>query len=187
MLLLEINHVKHYVQDRLLLNIESLKVYNHDRIGLVGRNGSGKTSLLEMIAGEVQPDEGDIMRHARLDLLPQLKRTDTTKSGGEVTQEYVQQALDRNVALLLVDEPTTNLDTAHIEWVEKRLRAWPGALIIVSHDRAFLDKLCTTIWEIEERNLTEIKGNKVNNERQKGLRFDQRKLVLKNMKKRKSS
>lgn len=178
MLLLEINHVKHYVQDRLLLNIESLKVYNHDRIGLVGRNGSGKTSLLEMIAGEVQPDEGDIMRHARLELLPQLKRTDTTKSGGEVTQEYVQQVFDRNAALLLVDEPTTNLDTAHIEWVEKRLRAWPDALIIVSHDRAFLDKLCTTIWEIKESNLTEYKGNYSDYVKQKELEFEQAQLAF---------
>lgn len=178
MLLLEINHVKHYVQDRLLLNIESLKVYNHDRIGLVGRNGSGKTSLLEMIAGEVQPDEGDIMRHARLELLPQLKRTDTTKSGGEVSQEYVQQIFDCNAALLLVDEPTTNLDTAHIEWVEKRLRAWPGALIIVSHDRAFLDKLCTTIWEIKESNLTEYKGNYSDYVKQKELESEQAQLAF---------
>src|SRR5699024_9202646 len=137
-----------------------------------------KTSLLEMIAGEVQPDEGDIMRHARLELLPQLKRTDTTKSGGEVSQEYVQKTLDRNAALLLVDEPTTNLDTAHIEWVEKRLRAWPGALIIVSHDRAFLDKLCTTIWEIKESNLTEYKGNYSDYVKQKELESEQAQLAF---------
>src|SRR5699024_8724185 len=98
-------------------------------------------------------------QHAHVELLPQLKRTNTTKSGGEVTQEYIQQALNSNAALLLVDEPTTNLDTNHIEWVEKRLQEWQGALVIVSHDRAFLDALCSTIWEIKEGQLTEYKGN----------------------------
>ncbi|MBU5467930.1 Vga family ABC-F type ribosomal protection protein [Virgibacillus sp. MSJ-26] len=159
MLLFEANRVKHYIQDRLLLNINQLKIGKRDRIGLVGRNGSGKTSLLEIIAGKLVPEEGDISQHAHVELLPQLKRTNTTKSGGEITQEYIQQALNSNAALLLVDEPTTNLDTNHIEWVEKRLQEWQGALVIVSHDRAFLDALCSTIWEINEGQLTEYKGN----------------------------
>src|SRR5690625_8020737 len=83
MLLFEANRVKHYIQDRLLLNINQLKIQTKDRIGLVGRNGSGKTSLLEIIVGKLIPEEGDIIQHAHVELLPQLKRTNTTKSGGE--------------------------------------------------------------------------------------------------------
>lgn len=73
------------------------------------------------------------------------------KSGGEVTQAYIVEALKKQTGLLLADEPTTNLDTAHIEWLEKQLSHWQGALIIVSHDRNFLDKLCNVIWEIDEK------------------------------------
>lgn len=178
MLLFEANRVKHYIQDRLLLNINQLKIGKRDRIGLVGRNGSGKTSLLEIIAGKLVPEEGDISQHAHVELLPQLKRTNTTKSGGEITQEYIQQALNSNAALLLVDEPTTNLDTNHIEWVEKRLQEWQGALVIVSHDRAFLDALCSTIWEINEGQLTEYKGNYSDYVEQKEVEHKQAQLAF---------
>ncbi|WP_416150317.1 Vga family ABC-F type ribosomal protection protein [Salipaludibacillus sp. HK11] len=159
MILLEAHNLKHSVQDRLLLDIEQLQIHKNHRIGLVGRNGSGKTTLLQILAKKIASDEGTITEHAQCELLPQLKRTDTTKSGGEITQEYILQILLKDPALLLADEPTTNLDTEHVEWLEKKLRAWQGAFILVSHDRAFLDTLCTDIWEIEEGKVTLYSGN----------------------------
>src|SRR5699024_8134863 len=157
MSLLEANHTKYYVEANLLQDINKLEVHQTDRIGLVGRNGSGKTSLLNIMMGKLSPNQGSVTRRARVELIPQLKRMNTTKSGGEVTQEYIQQALNSHAGVLLVDEPTTNLDTIHIEWVEKKLQAWQGALVIVSHDRAFLDALCTTIWEVTEGKINEYK------------------------------
>lgn len=159
MLLLEAHHVKHYVQDRLLIDADQLQIHQNDRIGLVGRNGSGKTTLLQILANKISPEEGIVIQQTACELLPQFKRTDTTKSGGEVTQEYIQKALVKAPTLLLADEPTTNLDTDHIEWLEKKLREWQGAFIIVSHDREFLDALCTTIWEINEGKIKEYAGN----------------------------
>lgn len=173
MIIVEASHLKHYVQDRLLLDIKKLKVHQKDRIGLVGRNGSGKTTLLQMLANKILPKEGEVIQHANVELLPQLKQTNTTKSGGEVTQEYTQKAINSNAALLLADEPTTNLDTKHIEWVEKKLHEWQGALIVVSHDRTLLDALCSTIWEIKGGQLTEYKGNYSDYTRQKEVENNQ--------------
>ncbi|WP_342536421.1 Vga family ABC-F type ribosomal protection protein [Sporosarcina sp. FSL K6-3508] len=177
MLLLEANHIKHYVQDRLLLNINDLSIHQNDRIGLVGPNGSGKTTLLNIISKKIIPDEGDIILHTQSELLPQLKCTDTTKSGGEVTQDYIQQILNNNPDLLLADEPTTNLDTDHIEWVEKKFENWQGAIVIVSHDRMFLDALCSTIWEINEGSITEYKGNYSDYSQQKDIENRQEQLA----------
>ncbi|TGA98956.1 Vga family ABC-F type ribosomal protection protein [Sporolactobacillus shoreae] len=159
MILLEALHVKHYVKDRLLLDVDQLRIHQRDRIGLVGRNGCGKTTLLNIFAEKMVPEEGTVIQRTQCKLLPQLKRTDTTKSGGEVTQEYIQKALVSNPELLLADEPTTNLDTDHIEWLERKLSEWQGAFVIVSHDRTFLDMLCTTIWEISESKIKVYQGN----------------------------
>lgn len=174
MIIIEANHIKHYVQDRLLLDIDKLEVHAKDRIGIVGRNGSGKTTLLNILAKKVVLESRQVIQHASVELLPQLKRTDTVKSGGEITQEYIQQALTSDAALLLADEPTTNLDTEHIEWVEKKFHNWPGALILISHDRAFLDSLCTTIWEIDEGRVTEYKGNYTQYSKQKEVEYHQK-------------
>lgn len=159
MTLLEGNHIKYYVNGRLLLNADRLCVNQKDRIGLVGYNGSGKTTLLHILAKKIVPEEGTVIQRTRCRLLPQLKETDTTQSGGEVTQRYIQRALASDAELLLADEPTTNLDTDHIEWLEKALNEWQGAFIIVSHDRAFLDALCTVIWEINEGTINVYAGN----------------------------
>ncbi|HIA6910963.1 TPA: Vga family ABC-F type ribosomal protection protein [Staphylococcus aureus] len=158
-ILLEALRIKHYVQDRLLLNIDQLQIYQNDRIGLVGGNGSGKTTLLHILDEKLFPEEGTVTQYSRCELIPQLKHMETTKSGGEVTRKYIQQALDKNPELLLADEPTTNLDTNYIENLERKLKDWHGAFIIVSHDRAFLDTLCTSIWEIKDGGITEYKGN----------------------------
>jgi pleuromutilin/lincosamide/streptogramin A transport system ATP-binding/permease protein len=160
MMLLEATNVKLYIKDRLLIDVAHLQIQRNDRIGLVGRNGSGKTNLLNVLAGSKSPEEGSVIRHAaNCELLPQLKRTATTKSGGEVTQEYIKEALNKDPEILLADEPTTNLDTEHIEWLEKKLMNWQGALVIVSHDRTFLDSLCKTIWEIKDGLVKVYKGN----------------------------
>ena len=177
MLLFEGNYIKHYIQDRLLIDVDQLKIHQNERIGLVGRNGSGKTTLLNIIAENIVPDEGDIVQHTYSELLPQLKRVDKTKSGGEVTQEYIQQILNNHPVLLLADEPTTNLDINHVEWLEKKLKGWQGAFIIVSHDRAFLDALCTTIWEIKEGKLTIYKGNYSDYAKQKEIELQQKQLA----------
>jgi len=157
--ILEANSLKLSIKDRVLLDVEKLQVGSVDRIGLVGRNGSGKTTLLEVLAGVRLPEEGTVTHHGSVELLPQLKRTDTYKSGGEVTQEYINTALARKSDLLLADEPTTHLDTEHIEWLEKKLVRWQGALVVVSHDRVFLDAICTKIWKIHEGKVKEYPGN----------------------------
>ncbi|MFD1412674.1 Vga family ABC-F type ribosomal protection protein [Oceanobacillus jeddahense] len=159
MTILEARHIKHSIKDRELFSIEHLAVYSEDRIGLVGKNGSGKTTLLNLLARKIQPEQGTIQMYTSVELLPQLKEKHDQKSGGEVTQTYIVEALKKQAGLLLADEPTTNLDTAHIEWLEKQLARWQGALIIVSHDRSFLDKLCNKIWEIDQESLQIYSGN----------------------------
>ncbi|MBS4194135.1 Vga family ABC-F type ribosomal protection protein [Lederbergia citri] len=159
MMLLEVNDLKLYIKDRLLIAIDHLMIQNRDCIGLVGRNGSGKTTLLELFAKKQFPDEGNVNSYGEYVLLPQLKHTNTTKSGGEVTQEYINRALAKRPEILLADEPTTNLDTFHIEKLENQLKRFQGAIVIVSHDRAFLDSLCTKIWEIDDGKINEYKGN----------------------------
>ena len=177
MTLLEANCLKLYVQDRLLLDVDKLLICKHDRIGLVGINGSGKTTLLEVLVGKRSTEAGIVVTKAKTALLPQLKRTNTTKSGGEVTQEYIISTINDDPEVLLADEPTTNLDTGHIEWLEKQLLRWQGALVIVSHDREFLDALCTIIWEIHEGRVTVYKGNYSDYARQKKLERDQHEMA----------
>lgn len=159
MILLEAKQLQLTIHDRSLFNIDRLLVQSGDRIGLVGKNGSGKTTLLELLAKQRAGDAGEVIHHASCQLLPQLKKTSSTKSGGEVTQEYINHILKDKHDLLLADEPTTHLDTNHIEKLEDHLKRWPGAFILVSHDRKFLDSLCTTIWELEDGNIHIFQGN----------------------------
>jgi pleuromutilin/lincosamide/streptogramin A transport system ATP-binding/permease protein len=186
MILLEANQLKQYIKDRLIIDVEQLQIHQHDRIGLVGKNGTGKTTLLNLLSGKLSPNEGNVIHHEHCELLPQLKDTDTTKSGGEVTQMYIQEIFEKEPALLFADEPTTNLDTSHIEWLEKRLSKWKGALVIVSHDRAFLDALCTIVWELNEGKINVYKGNYSDYDEQKKLEIRQGKLAYEQYEKKKS-
>jgi len=185
MILMEINNLKYDIKDRMLFRADLLRIQQHDRIGLVGRNGSGKTSLLEILAKERQPSEGTITVNTSCELLPQMKSTNTTKSGGEVTQAYINNAISMKAGILLADEPTTNLDTEHIEKLEKQLSRLQGAIVLVSHDRAFLDSLCTTIWEIDEGKINVYKGNYSDYVSQKELKRKQQENAYENYQRKK--
>ena len=116
----------------------SLSVGEQEIVSIVGESGSGKTTLLELLAGiRPIPAAAKIICKTTMTILPQLKER-LSKSGGETTQAYILQALKQQSGLLLADEPTNNLDMDHLLWLEKELRHYSGALILVSHDRDFL-------------------------------------------------
>lgn len=142
-----------------LIEIQDLEIYDGDRIGLVGKNGAGKTTLLKTLAGLLPLESGAIERFGKIEYLPQLKEQEADKSGGEITQQFIQRAFSKQAGILFADEPTTHLDIQHIEWVENSLQHWKGAYVVVSHDRAFLDRVCHKIWEIDEQKLRVFKGN----------------------------
>jgi len=142
-----------------LLDIKNQQVQAGQRIGLVGKNGSGKTTLFRVLMEESEADIGDFSIKGTMALLPQLKASDTARSGGEISQDYIVRILNEAPRILLADEPTTNLDRSHVEWVEKKLKEYQGTILLVSHDRTLLDNVCDTIWELDEGNITEYTGN----------------------------
>lgn len=160
---------------RQLFAIEKLEIADGDRIGLVGANGAGKSTLLKVLSGEEIPDEGVIERPSAIGVIKQMEETQGVSdpwrmsqlmvdeaqchSGGERTRRAIARALSMGAPLLLADEPTTNLDLAGIEAVEKLLMDYPGALVLVSHDHLLLDKLCKKIWALEEGKLRIFEGN----------------------------
>ena len=159
MTILDIQQLKLSLGSRDLLNIPSLQAADRQKIGLIGRNGSGKSTFLSVLKRDIIPDEGQISIQGRVELLPQLKPAQGRKSGGEITQDYIVRSLAENPQLLLADEPTTHLDTSHIQWVERELKRFKGTLILVSHDRRLLDEVCDTIWELEDGEIREYPGN----------------------------
>ncbi|WP_204438686.1 ribosomal protection-like ABC-F family protein [Amphibacillus cookii] len=167
MAVIELVNIKQETDGKPLFEIDHLQIKKHARIGLVGRNGSGKSTLLALIAGQMELGHGEIKRFGSVQLLPQLKTTETTESGGEVTQRYIDNALAQKTDVLLADEPSTNLDHQHIEKLMKQLKRWHGALILVAHDRALLDALCDEIWEINQQKLSVYVGNYSNYRKRK--------------------
>ncbi len=162
---------------RRVLDVERLEIRDGDRLGLVGENGAGKSTLMRILAGEIPADSGRIDRMGSIRLVAQFgrggeeeERGDAARrfraqalrdglSGGEQTRRRISQALDASPQLILLDEPTSDLDTAGIEELQRQLAAYRGALMIVSHDKAFLDALCSDILELEDGRLTLYPGN----------------------------
>src|SRR5699024_431392 len=94
MLLFEGTSIKKQLHDRVLFDIDFIQVHDNQRIGLVVRNGTGKTSLLKIIIGEKLPDDGNLTLFTSTKLVPQLKETSIEKSGGEITQQTLQNAFN---------------------------------------------------------------------------------------------
>lgn len=178
MKLITIRNLKKYYGDRLILDIDKFEVVEKEKIGIVGENGVGKTTLLKILLGKVKVDEGTINLTDSYAYISQIdneyKNCDNSKtkkifdvpekyedylSGGEKVKMRVVNALDENKSLIIADEPTSNLDRDSINTLEEMFRKYKGTLLIVSHDRNFLDSICNKIIEIEDAKLLVYKGN----------------------------
>ncbi len=193
---------------RTILSDVTLGVSAGDRIGVVGRNGDGKSTLLRLIAGTETPDAGGVTRSGglALELLGQADDLDPGRSireelvGGRADHEWAGDAIFRSVLdgllggvalsrfpqgldtpiaplsggerrrialartlldnpeLLLLDEPTNHLDVEGVDWLAHHLAARRGTLLVVTHDRWFLDAVCTATWEVADGGVHQYEG-----------------------------
>jgi len=169
-----------------------LRIAGGERIALLGENGTGKTTLLNMITGREKPDVGAIRQgpSVRTAYLEQIVRFDhperslvdtmlyekrgmtatsarnrlavyqfqgedvfksvSVLSGGELSRLRLCMLMDEEINFLILDEPTNHLDIAAREWIEEAVEAFDGTLLFVSHDRYFINRFATRIWELAE-------------------------------------
>ena len=178
MLLIKIKNVKKYYEDRLVLDIEDFELMDGDRIGLVGENGAGKTTLIKAILGLIEVEEGNIFLTESYSYISQTeenveclednkikkifnspKKYKEFLSGGEKVKLRVAKALSENKRLIIGDEPTSNLDSKSVKNLEDMFKNHKGALLLVSHDREFLDNICNKIAEIQDGKIKVYEGN----------------------------
>ena len=195
--LINIEKVTKSYTERKLFDNASFSVQGREKIGIVGINGTGKSTLLKIVAGLEEPDEGSVVRanHVVINYLPQNPEFDGKKSvldnvmdkiiatdmdeahrwsleseakslmlklgicdfaqvcgelsGGQKKRLALVAAVLKPCDILIMDEPTNHLDYDMIEWLEDFLRSWKGALLMVTHDRYFLDSVCNRIVEVD--------------------------------------
>ena len=161
--------------ERQLLRIDQLRIYDTDRIGLIGENGAGKTTLLRILAGEKQPDAGTVRRFVPAAVIhqegkcrpgedPELRarfraqESRESLSGGEMTRNRISEALSGHPELLMADEPTTDLDQEGLGLLRRALMGFQGAILLISHDRSLLRKLCSRIWYLRDGTILDFPG-----------------------------
>ena len=180
MLLGSLFNVKKSYGDRMILDIDELKIFQGDRIGLVGENGSGKSTLIKILIGEEERDSGEVTICNSYSYISQgvdfveecdfdyewnstsIKAPnlfDKYLSGGEKVKFKIVNSLKKKSKLIIGDEITSNLDRSAIDSLEKLLLEYDGGLLLVSHDREFLDNVCNIIIELKDGKVKKYNGN----------------------------
>ena len=151
-----------------MLKDVSFHLEDKEKAAIVGINGSGKTTLLRCILGIEEADEGSIAfsKEKKMDYLAQQHADIETEnedydtlSGGQKTRKRLEEILQEKPDLLILDEPTNHLDIGSIQWLEKVLKRYDGAVLLVSHDRYFLDKIVTKVIDLERGKVRMYQGN----------------------------
>ena len=191
--IINIEHIDKIFGDKVIFHDASLGIQQGDKIGIIGINGTGKSTLLKIIAGEEEPDTGEVIYQNGLKILylpqnPEFPREGTlasyalkgdpqtdwqvesylnilgitdlavpfdTLSGGQKRKAAMARALSQDFDVLLLDEPTNHLDMEMIGWLEEYLRNMRKTLLMVTHDRYFLDRTVNKILEISRGGLYE--------------------------------
>ena len=139
-----------------VLDRVSLSVEKGECSCVTGRNGEGKSTLLKVIAGLLEPDGGEVIREkgCRIAYVGQeVPVSDATLSGGQLKRRQIEEALLQKPDLLLLDEPTNHLDIETIEWLERAIRRLHAAVLFVTHDRAFLKRVATRVLDLDRGEL----------------------------------
>ena len=200
--MLNIDNITKGFGDQILLDTAGFRINSGERVGLVGRNGHGKTTLLNIISGKDHPDEGSIsypsgyrigflsqkisfteisvIDEAMLGLLEHekdhswkaekilaglgfsqndLRKNPNVFSGGFQVRLNLAKVLISEPDLLILDEPTNYLDITSIRWISRFLISWPREVLLVTHDRGFMDDVVTHIAGIHRQKIKKIKGN----------------------------
>jgi len=199
--LVNLESVSHAYGPKRLLHNVSLGIGADDRIGVVGRNGCGKTTLISVISGELRPDEGRVthargLRIGKLSQRDELDPDATVRdlvldgrpehewaadprvrevvaallgsvdlgakagelSGGERRRVALARVLVSEHDLIILDEPTNHLDIEAITWLARHLNARRTAVLVVTHDRWFLDEVTTRTWEVVDGSVERYEG-----------------------------
>ncbi|RVT66971.1 ribosomal protection-like ABC-F family protein [Niallia taxi] len=183
--IMKLHNIRYEVGDQLLFEKVNASVQQEDVIGIIGNNGAGKSTLLHLLKEDIKPADGQIQWLTRdLDVVFVVQEAKThfsanksveeTRllekwsvpvlpyehlSGGEKLKVRLAQGFAREADLLLLDEPTNHLDSQSLDLLQKHIKEYKGTIILVSHDRYFLDAVATKIWAIEDKKLIEHKGN----------------------------
>lgn len=161
------NLSKSYVGQSVLKEV-SFHLEEKEKAAIVGINGSGKTTLLRCILGIEEADEGGVAfsKDKKMAYLAQqhadMEQEDEeyeSLSGGQKTKKRLEEILMEKPDLLILDEPTNHLDIGSIQWLEKVLKRYDGAVLLVSHDRYFLDKIVTKVIDLERGKARMYQGN----------------------------
>ncbi|HFI0240389.1 TPA: ABC-F type ribosomal protection protein Vga(F) [Streptococcus suis] len=143
---------------RSLFTIQQLSLQAGQKVGLVGNNGVGKSTFLKILLGLDRDFAGQIEVKADWAYVPQLQER-SSLSGGEQVWKSIQEAFAQRPQLLIMDEPTANLDQEHQEKLIKQIKRYRGSLLVVSHDRHFLNQIASHIWHLEEGKVQVYLGN----------------------------
>ena len=202
MILLSAQNLEKTYMERKVLDDVSFFLGEGDKVGIIGINGTGKSTLLRILAGAEEPDSGTVIRTkgVRVSYLPQIPEFDThgsvleqvmahlpldlkaakefeaksilgklgiadydrdisTLSGGERRRVGIAAALIQPSDVLLLDEPTNHIDNDTVQLLEEQLRKYRGAIVMVTHDRYFLNRITQKIVEVDRGKIYEYNGS----------------------------
>lgn len=157
---ININNISLSFGNKICFSEFSAKIYYRNKIGIIGNNGTGKSSLLKLIMKEIEPSSGsiNIPEEVKIGYVPQTIEDKTTLSGGERFLKSLSNVLGQDMNLLLLDEPTNHLDYDNRKSLMKMLNRFSETLIVISHDEELLKNCVNIIWNIDEQKVNIFSG-----------------------------